>query len=75
MAKAGDDGLDPVALRDKVERALGALDEARNAKRELTNAATAIDRVRGSVETLEERVRTQLGEIDSALAGAADAAI
>ena len=74
MAKAGDDGLDPVALRDKVERALGALDEARNAKRELTNAAGAIERVRGSVESLEERVRTQLGEIDAALAGAAAAA-
>jgi hypothetical protein len=74
MAKAGDEGLDTAALRDRVERALGALDEARNAKRELTNAATAIERVRGSVETLEERVRTQLGEIDAALAGVEDAA-
>ena len=71
MAKAENDGLDPTALRDKVERALGALDEARNAKRELTNAAGAIERARGSVESLEERVRSQLGEIDALLAGAA----
>jgi hypothetical protein len=72
LAKDDDGGLDPAALRDKVDRALGALDEARNAKRELTNAATAISRTRTSVEALEERVRTQLGELDAALAGAED---
>jgi len=71
LARAGDDGLDATALRDKVERAVGALDEARNAKRELTNASGAIERARGSVEALEDRVRARLGDIDALLTAAA----
>jgi polyhydroxyalkanoate synthesis regulator phasin len=70
MARAGQDGLDPAVIRERVERALGALDEARSAKRELTNAGSAIDKARGYVETLESRVRAHLDEIDGLLAGA-----
>jgi hypothetical protein len=69
MARSEDYGLDTALVRERIERALGALDEARNAKRELTNAGGAIDKARGYVEVLESRVRERLQEIDALLAG------
>ena len=72
MARPEDDGLDPALLRERIERALGALDEARNAKRELTNAGGAIEKARGYVGVLEERVREHLDAIDVLLAGIDD---
>jgi hypothetical protein len=72
MARPEDDGLDPALLRERIERALGALDEARNAKRELTNAGGAIEKARGYVEVLEGRVREHLDAIDVLLAGIDD---
>ena len=67
-----DFGPDPALLREHIERALGALDEARNAKRELTNAGGAIEKARGYVEVLEGRVREHLDAIDVLLAGIDD---
>jgi hypothetical protein len=67
--RADDRGPEPALLRERIERALGALDEARSAKRELTNAGGAIEKARAYVEALESRVRAQLQEIDGLLAG------
>jgi hypothetical protein len=69
MARPEDDGLDPALIRERIERALGALADARNAKRELTNAGGAIEKARGYVEVLEGRVREHLDAIDELLAG------
>jgi hypothetical protein len=72
MARADDDAVDAGVLRERVGRALGALGEARNAKRELTNAGGAIDKAQGYVRALEEKVRGHLDELDALLAGAAE---
>ena len=65
MKRSDADGIDDGALRDTVERALGALTEARKVKVQLTGAKTSIDKAYGLVETMAARVRGHLQEIDT----------
>ena len=65
MKRADGDGIDAGAVRDTVERALGALTEERRVKLHLTGAKTGIDRAYELVETMGVRVRALLAEIDS----------
>ena len=65
MKRADGDGIDAGAVRDTVERALGALTEERRVKLHLTGAKTGIDRAYELVETMGARIRGLLGEIDS----------
>jgi hypothetical protein len=76
MAKGGGDGVDTAAVRDAVERALGAMDEVRRIKQQLTASKTSIDKAADIVQTMADSVRAQLAEIaglvDRAEAAAAD---
>jgi hypothetical protein len=71
MAKGGADGLDASALRAEVERATVAMEDVRRIKSQLTSAATQIEDVRKLVETMAERVRAHLAQIDMMVAAAA----
>ncbi len=64
MKRADGDGIDAGALRDTIERALGALAEERKVKQQLTGAKTGIDRAYELIEAMSARVRTHLEEID-----------
>jgi hypothetical protein len=65
MKRADGDGIDAGAVRDTVERALGALSEERKVKQQLTGAKTGIDRAYEIVEAMARRVRELLAEIDA----------
>jgi predicted nucleic acid-binding Zn-ribbon protein len=73
MAKGGADGLDASALRAEVERATVAMEDVRRIKSQLTSAANQIEDVRAAVETMAERVRGHLAQIDAMVAAASDA--
>ncbi len=64
MKRSDADGIDAGALRDTVERALGALAEERKVKAQLTGAKSSIDKAYGLVEAMAGRVRGHLQEID-----------
>jgi hypothetical protein len=70
MKRADGDGVDAGALRDTVERAVGALDDVRRIKQQLTAAETGVGSARDILEGMAERVRTHLSEIDDHLAAA-----
>jgi hypothetical protein len=67
MAQGDADGLDATALRAEVERAIGAMEDVRRIKQQLTHAANGIDSARGILEELDRRVRTHLAQIDALL--------
>jgi uncharacterized small protein (DUF1192 family) len=72
MAKGGADGLDASALRAEVERATVAMEDVRRIKSQLTSAANQIEDVRALVETMAERVRGHLAQIDAMVAEASE---
>jgi hypothetical protein len=72
MAQGDAEGLDATALRAEVERAVGAMEDVRRIKQQLTHAANGIDSARGILEELDRRVRTHLEQIDALLVPAAD---
>ena len=65
MARSPDDEVDAAAVRERVERALQAMDDVRKVKSRLTGAKKSIDEARDIVEAMAERVRARLGEIDA----------
>jgi len=74
MARGGGEGLDPSALRAEVERALGAMEDVRRVKSQLTSAASGIEEARRILDAMAERVRAHLREVDALVARAGDAA-
>jgi hypothetical protein len=70
MAHGDADGLDASALRAEVERTLGAMEDVRRIKQQLTHAANGIEGARAVLEELDRRVRLHLGQIDALLAPA-----
>jgi hypothetical protein len=72
MARGDADELDASALRAEVERTLGAMEDVRRIKQQLTHAANGIEGARAVLEELDRRVRLHLGQIDALLAPAAD---
>ena len=64
MAKADGEGLDGSALRAESERALGALEDVRRVKSQLTAATKGIEEARSILEGMAERVRGHLRRID-----------
>jgi len=70
MVRGGEDEIDAAAVRDTVERALGAMEDVRRVKQQLTGAKTQIDKAAEIVDAMAGRVRAHLGEIDELLAGA-----
>ena len=73
MAASESEGIDGAAVRDTVERALGAMEEVRKVKSSLTGAKTQIDRAAGIIDTMSERVREHLRQIDDLVAVASGA--
>jgi hypothetical protein len=74
MVRGGEDEIDASAVRDTVERAVGAMEDVRRVKQQLTGAKTQIDKAAEIVDAMAARVRAHLAEIDELLAPAADAA-
>jgi len=70
MARGGGEEIDAGALRDTVERALGAMDEVRKVKLQLSGATTGIDKARDLLDAMAERVREHLRDIEAVLASA-----
>jgi hypothetical protein len=68
MASGEAEGVDAATVHDTVERALGALEDVRKVKSQLTGATTQIDNARELVEGLAERARGYLRDIDSLVA-------
>jgi hypothetical protein len=74
MARGGGDGLDAAAVGEAVERTLGALEDVRRIKQQLTGAETGIDRARSILDDMAARVRALLEQIDELVtAGGPDA--
>ena len=64
MARGGEDEVDAVAIGEAVERALGALEDERRIKAQLTGAVTSIETARSILETLSAAVRAHLRTIE-----------
>ncbi len=60
-------GLDAGALRAEVERAIGAMEDMRRIKSQLTNASTGIDEARRLLDLMAAGVRAHLQQIDALL--------
>jgi hypothetical protein len=63
MARGDSDGVDGTAVADMVERAVGALEEVRRVRQQLTGAKTQIDKASEIVGAMSDRVRGHLEEI------------
>jgi hypothetical protein len=74
MSKGGGADLDGDAVRAEVERALGAMDDVRRVKQQLTHATTGIDQARAILDAMAGGVRAHLAEIQALLdaSGAGD---
>ena len=74
MARGGTDGVDGAAVADTVERAVGALEEVRRVRQQLTGAKTQIDKASEIVGAMSDRVRAHLEEIAALVRAAEDGA-
>jgi hypothetical protein len=70
MKGADADGIDAGALRATVERAVGAMEEVRKIKQQLTSAETGIGNAKSILDAMAARVRGHLAEIDEQLSAA-----
>ena len=70
MARGDTEGLDASALRAEVERAVGALEEGRRIRQQLTHAANGVEAAREILDGMERRVKVHLAQVDSMLAAA-----
>jgi hypothetical protein len=72
MSRGDGEGVDAAAVTDTVERAVGALEEVRRIRQQLTGAKTQIDKASEIVGTMSERVRAHLEEIAALVAEAGE---
>jgi uncharacterized protein DUF2130 len=73
MARGGTEGIDGAAVADTAERALGALEDVRRIRQQLTGAKTQIDKASEIVGAMSDRVRAHLQEISALVRAAAEA--
>src|SRR4051794_37133836 len=71
MAHGDAEGLDTAALRAEVERAVGALEDGRRIRQQLTHAANGVEAAREILDAMERRVKVHLAQVDALLAGSA----
>jgi hypothetical protein len=64
MARGTEEGIDTAAVRETVERAVAVMEEVRRIKSQLTGATTSIESARSILDSMAERVRGHLKEID-----------
>jgi hypothetical protein len=69
MAGGAADGLDTTAVRAEIERALGALEEGRRIRQQLTIATNGVEAAREILGSMEHRVKAHLEQVESLLAG------
>jgi hypothetical protein len=67
MARDESAGLDIAAARAEVERALGAMEDVRRIKSQLTNATNGIESARAILDTMAAGVRAHLAALDALL--------
>ncbi len=67
MNRGADETVDPAAVRAEVERALGAMDDVRRIKTQLTNASGGIEAARELLDAMAAGVRLHLAEIEQLL--------
>ncbi len=72
MARGEADEVDADALRAEIDRAVGAMEDVRRIKSQLTNAATGIEEARSILEAMAASVRGHLGQLHALLAGPGD---
>jgi hypothetical protein len=72
MKGGAGDGIDAAAVGDAIDRAIGALDEARKVKSQLTGATTSIETAKGILESMEAAVREHLAQVAELTAAAAE---
>jgi hypothetical protein len=65
MTQASAEDVDVAAIRDTVERALQAMEDVRRVKSQLSGAKTNIDTAYGLADTIADRVRAHLAEIEA----------
>src|SRR3954447_2912640 len=70
MARGDADGLDASAVGAEVERALGALEEGRRIRQQLTHAANGVEAAREILDGMERRVKVHLASVEQLLADA-----
>jgi len=73
MARGDAEGLDASAVRSEVERALGALEEGRRIRQQLTHAANGVEAAREILDGMERRVKGHLAQVDQMLVDAGPA--
>lgn len=71
-AGASGDGLDADAMRAAIERALGAMEDVRRIKSQLTAASGGIDEARTILDSMAAGVREQLGSLQMLIAATPD---
>src|SRR5918995_1228675 len=70
MARGEAEGLDTTAVRGELERAAGALEEGRRIRQQLTIATNGVATAREILDSMEQRVKAHLEQVDALLAGA-----
>jgi hypothetical protein len=70
MARGEADGIDPSAIREAIERALGAMGDVLRIKQQLTGAKTSIDKGSEILDAMATAVRAQLTQVELLLAAA-----
>jgi hypothetical protein len=68
MARGEAEGIDPAAIREAVERAIGAMGEVLRIKQQLTGAKTSIDKGSEILDAMATAVRAQLTQVELVLA-------
>ncbi len=68
MSRGEDESVDPAAIRAEVERALGAMEDVRRIKTQLTNASGGIESARQILDAMATGVRGHLAAIEHLLA-------
>ena len=72
MARGEADGIDPSAIREAIERALGAMGDVLRIKQQLTGAKTSIDKGSEILDAMATAVRAQLTQVELLLAAAGE---
>ena len=72
MTRSEGEGVDGAAVRERVERALTAMDDVRRIKSQLTGATTSIEGARDILEGMAATVRGYLAEVDQMVLAADD---
>src|SRR3954451_21162745 len=72
MARGEAEGLDTTAVRAELERAQGALEEGRRIRQQLTIASNGVATAREILDSMEQRVKAHLEQVEVLLSGVAD---